>query len=367
MPGLLMGAMFWTFCLAAFASGQQRPRASASAVRSIEAGTTVSVRTNETINVNDSDGQIFSGVVDRDVQNRNGAVAIPRGSEVELVVREIGDNEFALDLEAVTVNNRRYGVTTDETTLSAERRDGIGVNQRTGKYVGGGAVLGAVIGAIAGGRKGAAIGAGAGAAAGAGTQILTRGKSVSVPAESLLTFRLEQPLQPSADTGFTRNGTHYHQGYAYADESSAAYRAGVQAGRVDAERNLPATARSDRYNAGQQRADYQAGYNRGYEDRSANNNNNNRNNNNNNARLGRTDPGVALTIGRDNSIRWQAPATARVYVQVDNMPLKLFAEGASGTQAAPWIESGHLYLFIMQDLNGREIAREQLDLRQRRR
>ncbi len=59
---------------------------------------------------------------------------------------------------------------------------------------GGGAVLGTVIGAIAGGGKGAAIGAVGGGAGGAATQVLTRGKEVNVPAETLLTFKLDQPV-----------------------------------------------------------------------------------------------------------------------------------------------------------------------------
>jgi hypothetical protein len=59
--------------------------------------------------------------------------------------------------------------------------------------------LGAIIGAIAGGGKGAAIGAGAGAGAGALTQIITKGKSIKVPVESVLTFRLETPLRITAD------------------------------------------------------------------------------------------------------------------------------------------------------------------------
>ena len=72
-------------------------------------------------------------------------------------------------------------------------------------------MLGSIIGAIAGGGKGAAIGAAAGAAAGAGTQTLTRGRFVRVPRESLLTFRLEHPLEIGvADTGFMRDGRHYH-------------------------------------------------------------------------------------------------------------------------------------------------------------
>ena len=66
------------------------------------------------------------------------------------------------------------------------------------RMVGGGAALGTLIGAIAGHGKGAAIGAAAGAAAGAGTQILTRGKTVKVPAESTLRFKLDQPLQLQA-------------------------------------------------------------------------------------------------------------------------------------------------------------------------
>jgi outer membrane lipoprotein SlyB len=64
--------------------------------------------------------------------------------------------------------------------------------------VGGGAVLGTLIGAVAGGGKGAAIGAVTGSAAGAGAQVLTRGKSVKVPAESKLSFKLDQPLSLQA-------------------------------------------------------------------------------------------------------------------------------------------------------------------------
>ena len=71
----------------------------------------------------------------------------------------------------------------------------MGANKRTAVYTGGGAALGAIIGAIAGGGKGAAIGAGAGAGAGALTQVFTKGKSIKVPVESVLTFQLDKPLQ----------------------------------------------------------------------------------------------------------------------------------------------------------------------------
>ena len=184
----------------------------AAQVRTIGTGTSISVRTNETIDVKKSDGRVFTAVVDQDVMDANGSVAIPKGSNAELMVKSASSNDLALDLESVSVNGQRYAVTADESSISSGQRDGIGKNKRTGAFVGGGAALGAIIGAIAGGGKGAAIGAAAGAGAGAGTQILTRGRTVKVPSESLLTFRLEQPIAMSAaHNSFTRNGRHYHR------------------------------------------------------------------------------------------------------------------------------------------------------------
>lgn len=181
-------------------------------VKSIGTGTNISLRTSDTIDAKKSDGRVYNGSVDQNVMDANGDIAIPRGSNAELVVRQASNNELSLDLESVTVNGQRFAVAADASQLSSSQRDGIGKNRRTGKYIGGGAAIGAVIGAIAGGGKGAAIGAGVGAGAGAGTQVLTRGKSVKVPAESLLTFRLEQPLELGAtDTGFQRSGRHYHR------------------------------------------------------------------------------------------------------------------------------------------------------------
>lgn len=179
---------------------------------SISRGTNISVRTNESIDVrNSSDGRVYSGVVDRDVLDSNGNVAIPRGSNAELMVRNIGSRDLALDLESIDVNGRRYAVTTNDVTRNGGTKQGVGKNERTAKYVGGGALLGTIIGAIAGGGKGAAIGAAAGGAAGAGTQTLTRGGAVRVPAESVLTFRLDQPLNVAgADRGYNRGGHHYH-------------------------------------------------------------------------------------------------------------------------------------------------------------
>jgi hypothetical protein len=41
---------------------------------------------------------------------------------------------------------------------------------------------------------------------------MTRGRELHIPAESLLTFRLERPLRyaEGPDNGYMRNGQHYH-------------------------------------------------------------------------------------------------------------------------------------------------------------
>jgi len=108
-----------------------------------------------------------------------------------------GASDLVLTVSSVTVGARRYQL--DATDVSEHGKQGVGANKRTATYTGGGAAVGAIIGAIAGGGKGAAIGAGAGAGAGALTQILTRGKAIRIPAESVLTFRLESPLRIAAE------------------------------------------------------------------------------------------------------------------------------------------------------------------------
>ncbi|MDQ6675747.1 MAG: hypothetical protein M3Z09_00455 [Acidobacteriota bacterium] len=180
----------------------------------IPGGTQVAVRTDQRIHLSNADGRVYTGTVADDVTDNNGNVVINRGSRAELIARRVNGNDMALDLDSITVGNRRYSVEASEDIRGGNRREGLGGNARTGKYVGGGAVLGTLLGAIAGGGRGAAIGAAAGAGAGAGTQVLTRGRRVDVPSESVLTFRLERPLSISErDLGHDRDGRHYHDRY----------------------------------------------------------------------------------------------------------------------------------------------------------
>jgi len=169
-------------------------------VRTIPAGRTLEVRNNGTIDSkNAAPGQTYSAVVAHDVTDDTGAVAIPRGSSATLMIREAngqgqvqGRSELVLDLGSVTIDNKTWRLETSDVVEKGTQ--GVGKNKRTGEFVGGGAAFGGIIGAIAGGGKGAAIGALSGGAAGGVTQAVTRGKAVRVPAETVLSFRLEQAL-----------------------------------------------------------------------------------------------------------------------------------------------------------------------------
>lgn len=167
----------------------------------IPAGTQLQVRTNQAIDSKVANaGTTFSAEIANDVTDESGRVAIPRGSPAALIIKQAGAgkihaNNLVLDMQSISVHGKEYEVETADVSQSGKQ--GVGMNKRSGEYMGGGAALGAIIGAIAGGGKGAAIGAASGVGAGAATQVMTRG-SVKVPAESLLTFKLEAPLHLSA-------------------------------------------------------------------------------------------------------------------------------------------------------------------------
>jgi hypothetical protein len=169
----------------------------------LPAGTEISVRNEETIDSGKAaEGQTFLAEVTRDVLDAAGDVVIPRGSNAQIVIRSAskggrfrGASDLVMDLASVSIDGRQYRLSTAD--LAERGRSGIGANRRTGEFTGGGAAIGAIIGAIAGGGKGAAIGAGSGAGAGALSQVLTK-NTIKVPVETVLTFKLDQPLRVRA-------------------------------------------------------------------------------------------------------------------------------------------------------------------------
>jgi len=137
------------------------------------------VRTNDTINVERRDNRVYTGTVDQDVRGDNGHLAIPRGSTVEMIVRVAPDNDLILDLESVMVNGQRYAIRADANRIESQRDNSI---------------VGNIIGAISGGQ--------------------VRGRAVRVPRGSIVTFRLERPLDVGVpDRGVMRDGGHYHDYY----------------------------------------------------------------------------------------------------------------------------------------------------------
>ena len=184
----------------ATAAAREAPRP-VEQVLTVPAGGTLEVRNNEAIDSQTARAnQTYSAVVTQNITDDTGKVAVPKGANATLVVREAiaegkvkGQSELVLDVQSVEVNGRTYRVETKD--LVEKGKEGVGTNKRTAVFTGGGAALGGIIGAIAGGGKGAAIGAASGAAAGAGTQAITRGRAVRVPSETILKFTLEQPIQ----------------------------------------------------------------------------------------------------------------------------------------------------------------------------
>ena len=132
----------------------------------------------------------------------NGRIVTPRGATVYGRLADArsaghlaGKSELKLELTDILINDRLLPILTSDYQVAGSSR-----TTNTAKKVGGGAAAGAIVGAIVGGKKGAAVGAGVGAGAGTAVQVLTRGQKVQVPSETLLEFRLQQPLivtQPS--------------------------------------------------------------------------------------------------------------------------------------------------------------------------
>lgn len=140
-------------------------------------------------------GQSFGATIADDVVV-DGQTVIPRGAHAEGTVidaRALGHFKggalLELRLERVRTNWGSYPVATS-TMERAEK----GKGKRTTGFAGGGAAFGAIVGALAGGGKGAAIGALAGGGAGAAGSAMTGNREIFLPAETLLTFRLERPI-----------------------------------------------------------------------------------------------------------------------------------------------------------------------------
>ena len=153
----------------------------------IPASTQIQVQINGPIMVARWDrGRIYPGHVVNDVFTPDGNVAIPAGAFCEMIVRQIGPNDLAVDVESITVAGRRYVLDTTGARFDMNRlREG-------------GGLVGGIVGAIAGATGG---------------PVEYRGNHIRIPAGSMLTFQLNEPLRVASwgDRGYMRNGFHYHR------------------------------------------------------------------------------------------------------------------------------------------------------------
>ena len=162
----------------------------------VPAGTRILIRTVDAIDSSkQKTGFRFTASLETNLQVENTVVA-PRGSTVygrlaqaSSAGRMSGSSELTLELTDIMINGTAYPLLT-----STYEVKGKGEGGNTAKKVVGGAGLGALIGGIAGGGKGAGIGAAAGAAGGTAVAASKKGQQLQIPSESLLEFRLQQPV-----------------------------------------------------------------------------------------------------------------------------------------------------------------------------
>jgi hypothetical protein len=162
----------------------------------VPAGTRVLIRTVDAIDsTKQKKGYRFTATLETNLQAEDTVIA-PRGTTVygrltdaSSAGRMSGSSELVLELTDIVINGTAYPLLT-----STYEVKGKGEGGNTAKKVIGGAGLGALIGGLAGGGKGAGIGALAGAGAGTAVAASKKGQQLQIPSESLLEFRLEQPV-----------------------------------------------------------------------------------------------------------------------------------------------------------------------------
>jgi hypothetical protein len=163
----------------------------------VPAGTILTVRLGQSVGSKiSSPGQTFTATLASPV-SVDGKTAIPAGVTASGTVvdakplgRFKGGASLQLRLTSITVGGSEQSISTSSVVRTAT-----GKGKRTAVLAGGGAALGALIGGLAGGGKGAGIGALAGGGAGAGGAAFTGNKDIVLPAESALSFKLEQPIE----------------------------------------------------------------------------------------------------------------------------------------------------------------------------
>ena len=152
----------------------------------IGAGTELIIRTTEAIDsVRDEAGKTYSAEVANDVVDQGANMLVPKGSRAQLTLVAAGDNTEAsnrrLAVLSITVNGKTYQVT------AAPEASGTGAGSASRGKSGESADRAAFLGSIIGTGPG-------GGAEDERDQAKARVKEVNLPANSVITFRLEQSI-----------------------------------------------------------------------------------------------------------------------------------------------------------------------------
>ena len=187
---LLAGMLIGYPSMVGSAAAQSRKKVS------VPAGTRILIRTIDPIDSSkQKTGYRFKASLETNLQLEDTVVAgrgttvYGRLAEASSAGRMSGSSELSLELTDIVINGTSYSLMTSTYEIK-----GKGEGKKTAGKVLGGAGLGAIIGGIAGGGAGAAIGVVAGAAGGTALAASKKGEQLQIPSESLLEFRIEQPV-----------------------------------------------------------------------------------------------------------------------------------------------------------------------------
>lgn len=162
----------------------------------IPAGTGIAIRMNQTISAKQSHaGERFTGSLAESV-SRNGNVVLPRGSRFNGIVTEAhrrghfkGRSYLGLRLTSLVYQGKTYPLATARFLQTKK-----GKGKRSSAFIGAGTGLGMIAGGLAAGGVGLGVGAAAGGGLGTLLAGVTGNRDITIPAESVVRFRLEDNL-----------------------------------------------------------------------------------------------------------------------------------------------------------------------------
>ena len=186
--GAILGLIYWHPGL----SGLAKP-----SNVTLAQNTAITVRLDQNISSKAStSGQRFGGKLAQALLV-NGREVLPAGTEFSGTVTQAepagkvaGGATLRISINSFSFQGKEYKIQAPPLVRVTQ-----GQGKRTAELTGAGAVIGVLIGAAAHGGKGAAIGAAAGAGAGAvGAVATNKTRDIVLPAESLVTFHLGEPV-----------------------------------------------------------------------------------------------------------------------------------------------------------------------------